>query len=196
MLDVSNMRYSEWDMWDVLPKGSPYRELVLDDEGDNSSEILLAVASMDMEALIVNAAVAAGVRWEGGSEGEEDADRLECALTLFAASEMSAVREAVGRVRGLPAKAFAALVQGSRRVRDNAMTYVAMQDDVDGDVLHLAAVWGNDWAKDLAIKHPNVCEETLEAIAQGIGPVAANARRELDRRRADARRELARRRGE
>lgn len=66
MSDVSNMRYSEWDMWDVLPKGSPYRELVLDDEGDNSSEILLAVASMDMEALIVNAAVAAGVRWEGG----------------------------------------------------------------------------------------------------------------------------------
>ena len=65
MSDVSNMRYSEWDMWDVLPKGPPYRELVLDDEGDNSSEILLAVASMD----IVKAAVAAGVRWEGGVGG-------------------------------------------------------------------------------------------------------------------------------
>lgn len=46
----------------------------------------------------------------------------------------------------------------------------------------------------VTIKHPNVMEETLEAIAQGVGPVAANARRELDRRRADARRELERRR--
>ena len=97
-------------------------------------------------------------------------------------------------LRGLPVSAFAALVHGSRRVRDNALACVAMQPDVGGDVLHLAAVWGNDWAKDLTIKHPNVMEETLEAIAQGVGPVAANARRELDRRRADARRELERRR--
>lgn len=195
MSDVSNMRYSEWDMWEVLPEGSPYRELVLDDEGDSRPELLLAVASMDVEDMLVSAVVAAGALWEEGAEGD-DAENLERTLVLFAASDMSKVREAVGRVRGLPAKAFAALVQGSRRVRDNALTFVAMQDDVDGDVLHLAAVWGNDWAKDLAIKHPNVCEETLEAIAQGIGQAAANARRELDRRRADASRELARRRGE
>lgn len=192
MMDVSTMRYQDWELWDVLPEGSPYRELVLNDEGDNRPELLLAVASMDVEDMLVSAVVAAGVLWEEGAEGD-DAENLERTLVLFAASDMSKVREAVGRVRGLPAKAFAALVQGSRRVRDNALTFVAMQDDVDGDVLHLAAVWGNDWAKDLAIKHPNVCEETLEAIAQGIGPAAANARRELDRRRADARRELARR---
>lgn len=183
MSEASSMRYSERDMWDVLPEGSPYRELVLDEEGDNNSEILLAVASMNLEGMMVNAAVAAGIFWEEGAESEEDADRLERALTLFAASDVTAVRETVGRVRGLPAAAFTALVRGSRRVRDNALTFVAVQDDVDGDVLHLAAVWGNDWAKDLAIKHPNVCEETLEAIAQGIGPAAANARRELDRRR-------------
>lgn len=195
MMDVSTMRYQDWELWDVLPEGSPYRELVLNDEGDNRPELLLAVASMDVEDMLVSAVVAAGVLWEEGAEGD-DAENLERTLVLFAASDMSKVREAVGRVRGLPAKAFAALVQGSRRVRDNALTFVAMQDDVDGDVLHLAAVWGNDWAKDLAIKHPNVCEETLEVIAQGVGPVAANARRELDRRRADARRELARRRGE
>lgn len=195
MMDVSTMRYQDWELWDVLPEGSPYRELVLNDEGDNRPELLLAVASMDVEDMLVSAVVAAGALWEEGAEGE-DAENLERTLVIFAASDMSKVREAVGRVRGLPAKAFAALVQGSRRVRDNALTFVAMQDDVDGDVLHLAAVWGNDWAKDLAIKRPNVCEETLEAIAQGIGPVAANARRELDRRRADARRELARRRGE
>jgi hypothetical protein len=195
MMDVSTMRYQDWELWDVLPEGSPYRELVLNDEGDNRPELLLAVASMDVEDMLVSAVVAAGALWEEGAEGD-DAENLERTLVLFAASDMSKVREAVGRVRGLPAKAFAALVQGSRRVRDNALTFVAMQDDVDGDVLHLAAVWGNDWAKDLAIKHPNVCEETLEAIAQGIGPVAANARRELDRRRADARRELDRRRGE
>lgn len=195
MMDVSTMRYQDWELWDVLPEGSPYRELVLNDEGDNRPELLLAVASMDVEDMLVSAVVAAGALWEEGAEGD-DAENLERTLALFAASDMSKVREAVGRVRGLPAKAFAALVQGSRRVRDNALTYVAMQDDVDGDVLHLAAVWGNDWAKDLAIKHPNVCEETLEVIAQGVGPVAANARRELDRRRADASRELARRRGE
>ena len=194
MMDVSTMRYQDWELWDVLPEGSPYRELVLNDEGDNRPELLLAVASMDVEDMLVSAVVAAGALWEEGAEGD-DAENLERTLALFAASDMSKVREAVGRVRGLPAKAFAALVQGSRRVRDNALTYVAMQDDVDGDVLHLAAVWGNDWAKDLAIKHPNVCEETLEVIAQGVGPVAANARRELDRRRADASRELARRRG-
>ena len=92
--------------------------------------------------------------------------------------------------------AFAVLVHGSRRVRDNAMAYVAMRPNVDADVLRLAATWGNGWAKDLAIKHPNVCEETLEAIAQGIGQAADNARRDLARRRADASRELARRRGE
>lgn len=195
MMDVSTMRYQDWELWDVLPEGSPYRELVLNDEGDNRPELLLAVASMDVEDMLVSAVVAAGTLWEEGAEGD-DAENLERTLVLFAASDMSKVREAVGRVRGLPAKAFAVLVQGSRRVRDNALTFVAMQDDVDGDVLHLAAVWGNDWAKDLAIKHPNVCEETLEVIAQGVGPVAANARRELDRRRADARRELARRRGE
>lgn len=195
MMDVSTMRYQDWELWDVLPEGSPYRELVLNDEGDNRPELLLAVASMDVEDMLVSAVVAAGVLWEEGAEGD-DAENLERTLVLFAASDMSKVREAVGRVRGLPAKAFAALVQGSRRVRDNALTFVAMQDDVDGDVLHLAAVWGNDWAKDLAIKHPNVCEETLEVIAQGVGPVAANARRELDRRRADARRELDCRRGE
>lgn len=195
MMDVSTMRYQDWELWDVLPEGSPYRELVLNNEGDNRPELLLAVASMDVEDMLVSAAVAAGVLWEEGAEGD-DAENLERTLVLFAASDMSKVREAVGRVRGLPAKAFDALVQGSRRVRDNALTFVAMQDDVDGDVLHLAAVWGNDWAKDLAIKHPNVCEETLEVIAQGVGPVAANARRELDRRRADARRELDRRRGE
>ena len=194
-MDVSTMRYQDWELWDILPEGSPYRELVLDDEGDNRPELLLAVASMDIEDMLVSAVVAAGALWEEGAEGE-DAENLERTLVLFAASDMSKVREAVGRVRGLPAKAFAALVQGSRSVRDNALTFVAMQDDVDGDVLHLAAVWGNDWAKDLAIKHPNVCEETLEAIAQGIGPAAANARRELDRRRADASRELVRRRGE
>jgi hypothetical protein len=195
MMDVSTMRYQDWELWDVLPEGSPYRELVLNDEGDNRPELLLAVASMDVEDMLVSAVVAAGVLWEEGAEGD-DAENLERTLVLFAASDMSKVREAVGRVRGLPVSAFDALVQGSRRVRDNALTFVAMQDGVDGDVLHLAAVWGNDWAKDLAIKHPNVCEETLEAIAQGIGPAAANARRELDRRRADARRELARRRGE
>ena len=195
MMDVSTMRYQDWELWDVLPEGSPYRELVLNDEGDKRPELLLAVASMDVEDMLVSAAVAAGALWEEGAEGD-DAENLERTLVLFAASDMSKVREAVGRVRGLPAKAFAALVQGSRRVRDNALTFVAMQDDVDGDVLHLAAVWGNDWAKDLAIKHQNVCEETLEAIAQGIGQAAANARRELDRRRADARRELDRRRGE
>lgn len=195
MMDVSTMRYQDWELWDVLPEGSPYRELVLNDEGDNRPELLLAVASMDVEELLVSAVVAAGALWEEGAEGD-DAENLERTLVLFAASDMPKVREAVGRVRGLPAKAFAALVQGSRRVRDNALTFVAMQDDVDGDVLHLAAVWGNEWAKDLAIKHPNVCEETLEAIAQGVGPVAANARRELDRRRADAGRELARRSGE
>lgn len=195
MMDVSTMRYQDWELWDVLPEGSPYRELVLNDEGDNRPELLLAVASMDVEDMLVSAAVAAGALWEEGAEGD-DAENLERTLVLFAASDMSKVREAVGRVRGLPAKAFAALVQGSRRVRDNALTFVAMQDDVDGDVLHLAAVWGNDWAKDLAIRHPNVCEETLEAIAQGIGQAAANARRELDSRRADASRELARRRGE
>lgn len=195
MMDVSTMRYQDWELWDVLPEGSPYRELVLNDEGDNRPELLLAVASMDVEDMLVSAVVAAGALWEEGAEGD-DAENLERTLVLFAASDMSKVREAVGRVRGLPAKAFAALVQGSRRVRDNALTFVAMQDDVDGDVLHLAAVWGNDWAKDLAIKHPNVCEETLEVIAQGVGPVAANARRELDHRRADVRRELARRRGE
>lgn len=194
-MDVSTKRYRDWELWEILPEGSPYRELVLDDEGDNRPELLLAVASMDIEDMLVSAAVATGALWEEGAEGE-DAENLERTLVLFAASDMSKVREAVGRVRGLPAKAFAALVQGSRRVRDNALSFVAMQDDVDGDVLHLAAVWGNDWAKDLAIKHPNVCEETLEVIAQGIGPAAANARRELDRRRADARRELARRRGE
>lgn len=195
MMDVSTMRYQDEEMWDILPEGSPYRELVLNDEGDNRPELLLAVASMDMEDMLVSAVVAAGALWEEGAEGE-DAENLERTLVLFAASDMSKVREAVGRVRGLPAKAFAALVQGSRRVRDNALTFVAMQDDVDGDVLHLSAVWGNDWAKDLVIKHPNVCEETLEAIAQGIGQAAANARRELDRRRADAGRELARRSGE
>lgn len=195
MMDVSTMRYQDEEMWDILPEGSPYRELVLNDEGDNRPELLLAVASMDMEDMLVSAVVAAGALWEEGAEGE-DAENLERTLVLFAASDMSKVREAVGRVRGLPAKAFAALVQGSRRVRDNALTFVAMQDDVDGDVLHLSAVWGNDWAKDLVIKHPNVCEATLEAIAQGIGQAAANARRELDRRRADAGRELARRSGE
>lgn len=195
MMDVSTMRYQDWELWDVLPEGSPYRELVLNDEGDNRPELLLAVASMDVEDMLVSAVVAAGALWEEGAEGD-DAENLERTLVLFAASDMSKVREAVGRVRGLPVSAFAALVQGSRRVRDNALTFVAMQDDVDGDVLHLAAVWGNDWAKDLAIKHPNVCEETLEVIAQGVGPVAANARRELDRRRADARRELDCRRGE
>lgn len=195
MMDVSTMRYQDWELWDVLPEGSPYRELVLNDEGDNRPELLLAVASMDVEDMLVSAAVAAGVLWEEGAEGD-DAENLERTLVLFAASDMSKVREAVGRVRGLPVSAFAALVHGSRRVRDNALTFVAMQDDVDGDVLHLAAVWGSDWAKDLAIKHPNVCEETLEVIAQGVGPVAANARRELDRRRADARRELDCRRGE
>lgn len=194
-MDVSAMRYQDEEMWDILPEGSPYRELVLNDEGDNRPELLLAVASMDVEDMLVSAVVAAGALWEEGAEGD-DAENLERTLVLFAASDMSKVREAVGRVRGLPAKAFAALVQGSRCVRDNALTFVAMQDDVDGDVLHLAAVWGNDWAKDLAIKHPNVCEETLEVIAQGIGQAAANARRELDRRRADASRELARRRGE
>lgn len=194
-MDVSTMRYQDEEMWDILPEGSPYRELVLNDEGDNRPELLLAVASMDVEDMLVSAVVAAGALWEEGAEGD-DAENLERTLVLFAASDMSKVREAVGRVRGLPAKAFAVLVHGSRRVRDNALTFVAMQDDVDGDVLHLAAVWGNDWAKDLAIKHPNVCEETLEAIAQGIGQAAANARREIDRRRADASRELARRRGE
>lgn len=195
MMGVSTKRYQDEEMWDILPEGSPYRELVLNDEGDNRPELILAVASMDVEDMLVSAAVAAGVFWEEGAEGEE-AERLERALVLFAAGDVSKVREAVGRVRGLPVSAFAALVHGSRRVRDNALAYVAMQDDVDGDVLHLAAVWGNDWAKDLAIKHPNVCEETLEVIAQGIGRAADNARRELDRRRADARRELARRRGE
>lgn len=195
MMDVSTMRYQDEEMWDILPEGSPYRELVLNDEGDNRPELLLAVASMDMEDMLVLAVVAAGALWEEGAEGE-DAENLESTLVLFAASDMPKVREAVGRVRGLPGLAVAALADGSRHVRDNALTFVSMQDDVDGDVLHLAAVWGNDWAKDLAIKHPNVCEETLEVIAQGVGPVAANARRELDRRRADARRELDCRRGE
>lgn len=63
MSDVSNMRYSEWDMWEVLPEGSPYRELVLDDEGDSRPELLLAVASMDMEDMLVLAVVAAGALW-------------------------------------------------------------------------------------------------------------------------------------
>lgn len=96
---------------------------------------------------------------------------------------MSKVREAVGRVRGLPMSAFAALVHGSRRVRDNAMAYVAMQPDVDADVLHLAAMWGNDLAKDESIRHPNVSEDTLAMVARGDGPVGDNARRELERRR-------------
>ena len=99
--------------------------------------------------MLVSAAVAAGALWEEGAEGE-DAENLERTLVLFAASDMSKVREAVGRVRGLPVSAFAALVHGSRRVRDNALAYVAMQPDVDADVLHLAAMWGNDLAKDEA----------------------------------------------
>ena len=138
-MDVSTKRYRDWELWDILPEGSPYRELVLDDEGDNSPELLLAVASMDVEDMLVSAAVAAGALWEEGPEGE-DARRLERALVLFAASDMSKVREAVGRVRGLPVSAFAALAHGSRRVRDNAMAYVDMQPDVDADVLHLAAM--------------------------------------------------------
>ena len=86
-------------------------------------------------------------------------------------------------VRGLPMSAFAALAHGSRCVRDNALAYVAMQPDVDADVLHLAAMWGNDLAKDEAIRHPNVTEDTLAMVARGDGPVGDNARRELERRR-------------
>lgn len=182
-MDVSTKRYREWELWGVLPEGSPYRELVLDDEGDNRPELLLAVASMDVEGMLVSAAVAAGALWEEGAEGE-DAENLERTLVLFAASDMSKVREAVGRVRGLPVSAFAALVHGSRRVRDNALAYVAMQPDVDADVLHLAAMWGNDLAKGEAIRHPNVIEDTLAMVARGDGPVGENARRELERRRA------------
>ena len=195
MIDVSGVRCQDWEMWDALPEGSPYRELVLNDEGDNRPELLLAVASMDMEELLVSAAVAAGARWEAGSEGE-DARRLGRALVMFASSDVSAVREVVGRVHGLPLPAVLALADGSQRVHDNALSFVAMQEVIDPNILHFVAAWGNDWAKDLAIKHPNVCEETLEAIAQGIGQAAANARREIDRRRAGASRELARRRGE
>ena len=150
--------------------------------GDNRPELLLAVASMDMEEMLVSAAVAAGALWEEGPEGE-DAENLERTLVLFAASNMSKVREAVGRVRGLPTSAFAALAHGSRRVRDNALAYAAMQPDVDADVLHLAAMWGNDLAKDEAIRHPNVTEDTLAMVARGDGPVGDNARRELERRR-------------
>lgn len=65
MMDVSTMRYQEWELWEVLPEGSPYRELVLNDEGDNRPELLLAVASMDVEDMLVSAVVAAGVLWGG-----------------------------------------------------------------------------------------------------------------------------------
>lgn len=75
-MDVSTKRYRDWELWDILPEGSPYRELVLDDEGDNRPELLLAVASMDVEDMLVSAAVAAGALWEEGPEGE-DARRLE-----------------------------------------------------------------------------------------------------------------------
>ena len=44
---------------------------------------------------------------------------------------------------------------------------VAMQPDVDADVLHLAAMWGNDLAKDESIRHPNVSEDTL-ALGFGV----------------------------
>lgn len=27
MMDVSTMRYQDEEMWDILPEGSPYREL-------------------------------------------------------------------------------------------------------------------------------------------------------------------------
>lgn len=180
-----HLRCLDWEMWEVLPKGSPYRELVLDEEGDNGSELLLAVASMDLEELMVNAAVAAGARWEDGPEDEEDADRLERALTLFAASDVSAVREAVGHIHGLPVNAFAALSYGSRRVRDNALAYVAMQPDVEDGCLRSIALNGNEWAKDEVIRHPNVSEDTIAVVAQGDGPVADNARRELARRRGE-----------
>lgn len=33
MMDVSTMRYQDWELWDLLPEGSPYRELVLNDGG-------------------------------------------------------------------------------------------------------------------------------------------------------------------
>lgn len=126
--DLSRL-LSDDELTEILPEGSPYRELILDDEGDNRPELLLAVASMDVEDMLVSAAVAAGALWEEGAEGE-DAENLERTLVLFAASDMSKVREAVGRVRGLPVSAFAALVHGSRRVRDNALACVAMQPDV------------------------------------------------------------------
>lgn len=181
-MDVSTKRYQDWELWEVLPKGSPYRELVLDDEGDSRPELLLAVASMDIEDMLVSAAVAAGALWEEGAEGE-DAENLERTLVLFAASDVSKVREAVGRVRGLPVSAFAALVYGSRRLRDNALACVAMQPDVGGDMLHYAAVWGNDFAKDEVARHKNVRDETLELLAKCDGPVSVVARRELERRR-------------
>ena len=58
-----------------------------------------------------------------------------------------------------------------------------MNRDVNADVLHLAAMWGNDLAKDESIRHPNVSEDTLAMVARGDGPVGDNARRELERRR-------------
>lgn len=167
--------------WLLRAEGSPYRELVLDDEGDNRPELLLAVASMDVEDMMVSAAVSAGARWEDGPEGE-DAEWLERALVLFAASDMSKVREAVGRVRGLPVSAFAALVDGSRRVRDNALACVAMQPDVDGYMLHYAAAYGNDFAKDEVARHKNTRDKTLEMLANYDGPMSGVARRELERR--------------
>lgn len=53
-------------------------------------------------------------------------------------------------------------------MRDNAMAYVAMQPDVDADVLHLAAMWGNDLAKDESIRHPNVSEDTRAGFRRGV----------------------------
>jgi hypothetical protein len=172
---------SDDELTEILPEGSPYRELVLNDGGDNRPELLLAVASMDVEELLVSAVVAAGARWEDGSEGE-DTGRLERALVLFAASNMSKVREAVGRVRGLPGLAVAALADGSRHVRDNALSFVAMQADVSPDVLHTIAVLGNDFAKDLVARHAKTYDMTLEALAEYGGKVGDDARRELKKR--------------
>lgn len=183
MIDVSGVRCQDWEMWDALPEGSPYRELVLNDEGDNRSELLLAVASMDMEELLVSAAVAAGARWEAGPEGE-DARRLGRALVMFASSDVSAVREVVGRVRGLPLPAVLALADGSQRVHDNALSFVAMQEVIDPNILHFVAAWGNDLAKELAASHANTYEVTLEALVEYGGKVGDVAKRELDRRRA------------
>lgn len=132
--------------------------------------------------LPASAAVTAGALWEEGPEGE-DAENLEHTLALFAASNTSKAREPAPRERGPPMPAFAALAHGSRRARDNALTYAAMQPDADTDALHHAATWGNDLAKDEAIRHPNATEDTHAMAARGDSPAGDNAHRELERRR-------------